>query len=57
MNNKSHFTNVLRFISSALFSNIDYVYDANRGNSAVHDNYDITDTTELRLISSRRTFL
>lgn len=57
MNNKSHFTNVWNFISSTLFSNIGYVYDAQRGNSRIHDNYDITDTTELRLISSRRTFL
>jgi len=57
MNNKSHFTKVWNFISNTLFSNIDYVYDTKRGNSSIHDNYDITDTTELRLISSRRTFL
>lgn len=57
MNSKSHFTKIFNFISSALFSNIDYVYDRNHFNNKVHDNYDITDTTELKLISSRRTFL
>lgn len=50
MNNKSHFSKVFNFISSTIFSNKDYVYDRNRV-------YDITDTTELKLISSRRTFL
>lgn len=54
MNKKSHFTNVWNFISSTLFSNKGYVSDTNY---RVHDNYDVTDTTELRLISSRRTFL
>ena len=54
MNNKFHFTKVWKFISSALFSNTEYVYDRNPVNGRV---YDITDTTELRLISSRRTFL
>lgn len=54
MNNKAHFTNVWKFISSTLFSNRGYVSDAGY---KFHDNYDVTDTTELRLISSRRTFL
>jgi len=53
MNNKMHFTKVWRFISGAIFNNTEYAYDRNR----IHDNYDVTDTTELRLISSRRTFL
>ena len=53
MNNKMHFTKVWKFISGAIFSNTEYAYDRNR----FHDNYDVTDTTELRLISSRRTFL
>ena len=60
MNNKSvsksNFTKVWKFISGPLFGNREYAYyDA--FNSKVHDNYDITDATELRLISSRRTFL
>jgi hypothetical protein len=53
MNNKMHFTKVWRFISGAIFNNTEYAYDRN----GFHDNYDVTDTTELRLISSRRTFL
>lgn len=55
MKHKSYFSKVWNTISSALFNNSEYVYD--RNNSSTHDNYDVTDTTELRLISSRRTFL
>jgi len=55
MNNKMHFTKVWKFISGAIFNNTEYAYDT--ASYRVHDNYDITDTTELRLISSRRTFL
>lgn len=53
MNNKLHFTKVWTFISSTIFNNTEYAPN----NERFHDNYDITDTTELRLISSRRTFL
>lgn len=53
MNNKSNFTKVWQFISGTIFNNTEY----SPVNGKVHDNYDITDTTELRLISSRRTFL
>lgn len=55
MKNKSYFSKVWTAISGTIFNNTEYVYD--RNNSRIHDNYDITDTTELRLISSRRTFL
>ena len=54
MNSKSHFTKVWQFISSSIFGNTEYAYNKETVNSRV---YDITDTTELRLISSRRTFL
>jgi hypothetical protein len=57
MNNKSYFSKVWNTISSTIFNTKEYVYDRNDINSRFHDNYDITDTTELRLISSRRTFL
>jgi hypothetical protein len=53
MNNKLHFTKVWKFISNTIFNTTEYA----PVNGRVHDNYDITDTTELRLISSRRTFL
>lgn len=52
-----YFIKVWQFISNTIFSNTEYVYDKDTVNSGIHDNYDITDTTELRLISSRRTFL
>ena len=55
MNKKMHFTKVWKFISGTIFNNTEYAYDT--ANYTVHDNYDVTDTTELRLISSRRTFL
>lgn len=55
MKNKSYFSKVWDAISSTIFNNAEYVYD--RTNLRIHDNYDVTDTTELRLISSRRTFL
>ena len=54
--NKSSFTKIWKFISSPIFSNREYTYH-DAFNSKVHNNYDITDATELRLISSRRTFL
>ena len=54
MNNKSHFTKVWKLISSALFNNTRIAYDRYPVNGEFHD---ITDTTEIRLISSRRTFL
>ena len=57
MNNKMHFTKVWNFISGTIFNNTEYAYDRNTASYRVHDNYDVTDTTELRLISSRRTFL
>ncbi|MDR3598621.1 hypothetical protein [Clostridium sp.] len=57
MNNKSYLSKVWNAISSTIFNNTGYAYDRSTNNSRVHDNYDITDTTELRLISSRRTFL
>ena len=53
MNNKSHFTKVWKFISGTIFNNAEYAPHS----GSFHDNYDTTDTTELRLISSRRTFL
>jgi len=53
MNNKLHFTKVWKFISGTIFNKAEYAPVDGR----FHDNYDITDTTELRLISSRRTFL
>lgn len=54
MSNKSYFSKVLQAISGTFFSRAEYPHD---GNYSLHDNYNITDTTELRLISSRRTFL
>ncbi len=57
MKNNSYFFKVWNAISSTIFNNTEYSYDRNAINSRINDNYDITDTTELRLISSRRTFL
>lgn len=57
MNNKSYFTKALQAISNTLFNNSVHTYDRHNINSRLHDNYNTTDTTELRLISSRRTFL
>lgn len=57
MKNNSYFSKVWNTISSTIFNHTEYVYDRNAINSQANDNYDITDTTELRLISSRRTFL
>lgn len=57
MNNKSYFTKAWQVISGTLFSNTRHEYNGTHTNSRLHDNYGITDTTELRLISSRRTFL
>lgn len=57
MNNKSYFTKAWQTISNTLFNNTLYTYDRNSINSRLHDNYNTTDPTELRLISSRRTFL
>jgi hypothetical protein len=53
MNTKLHFINVWRFFSNTIFNHTEY----STVNTNIHDNYYITDTTELRLISSRRTFL
>ncbi|AGF55145.1 MULTISPECIES: hypothetical protein [Clostridium] len=57
MNNKSYFSKVWSAISVSLFNNSGYSHDRNAFDNKLHDNYDVTDTTEIRLISSRRTFL
>lgn len=57
MKNNSYFSKVWTALSSTIFNNTEYAYDRNAISSRINDNYDITDTTELRLISSRRTFL
>lgn len=57
MNNKSYFTKAWQAISSTLFNNTLYTYNRNAVNSRPHDNYNITDPTEIKFISSRRTFL
>ncbi|AQR94032.1 hypothetical protein [Clostridium saccharoperbutylacetonicum] len=54
MNNKSYLTKVWNVISSTIFSNSEYEYEKY---SRLHDNFNRIDTTELRLISSRRTFI
>ncbi len=45
---KYFISNILQFIFNRQFNNTEYVYNKN---------YNVTDTTELRLIASRRTFL
>ncbi|MFT8347933.1 hypothetical protein [Clostridium saccharoperbutylacetonicum] len=57
MNNKSYFSKVWSAISVSLFNTTGYSHDRNAFDNKLHDNYDVTDTTEIRLISSRRTFL
>lgn len=61
MNNKSvnnsNLAKVWRLISSSIFSDRGSAYYIDSFNSRVHDNYDITDATELILLSSRRTLL
>lgn len=59
-NNKilNNIVKALHFILNSLISEKkEYNYDRNSFDSRYHAYNDITDTTELRLIASRRTFL